>query len=65
MLQKIRKLLAEKGQGVVEYTLLLGVVVIITVGLFGKGSLATTFRSTLSGIMAQFTQYNSAYSSSS
>lgn len=65
MLQKIRKLFSEKGQGIVEYVLLLGFVALVTFGLFGDGSLTATFKNTLKGIMAQFTQYNDVYNSNS
>ena len=64
LLKKFRKFLSETGQGVVEYALLIGFVAVITVGLFGTDSeegLKETFRSTLSGIMGQFTQFNESY----
>ena len=65
MLQKIRKLFSEKGQGIVEYALILGFVAIVTVGLFGENSLKSTFTNTLKGIMAQFTKYNETPSETS
>ena len=58
MLQKIRKFFSDKGQGVVEYALLLGFVAVITVALVNDGGLKDTFKGTLSGIMHQFTQFN-------
>ena len=58
MLQRIRKLFSHKGQGIVEYALILGFVAVVTVGLFGDNSLTATFRNTLSGIMDNFTKYN-------
>lgn len=66
MLQKIRKLLTQKGQGVVEYALLLGFVAVVTVGIVtgDDNSLKTTFKNTLKGIMAQFTTFNDSFPTS-
>ena len=64
MLQKIYKRLRRKGQGVVEYALLLGVVAVIVVGFTTEKGLIKTFRTTLSNVVGQFTTFNSAYSSS-
>lgn len=61
MLKKLRKRFAQKGQGVVEYALILGFVAVVTVGLFGPDSLKSTFTNTLKGIMGQFTKYNGDY----
>lgn len=44
MLKKIRELLIEKGQGIVEYALILGFVAIIAVGLLGGSGLADTVK---------------------
>ena len=63
MLQKIYQRLKQKGQGVVEYALLLGVVAVLVVGFVSKGGLTETFGKTLSNIVGQFTTFNSAYSS--
>ena len=62
MFQKIRKLLADKGQGVVEYALLLGFVAVITVAMVSgdDDSLKNIFTKTLKGVMSQFTKFNSA-----
>lgn len=63
MLQKFRRFLADKGQGVVEYALILGFVAVITVVMFKSGGLKETFTGTLSGIMNQFTKFNDSFSS--
>ena len=65
MLKKIYERLKQKGQGVVEYALLLGVVAVILVGFTGDNGLIQTFRTTLSNVVGQFTTFNSAYSSGS
>ena len=54
MLQKIRARLKQKGQGVVEYALLLGFVAIVTVGLFTNDGLYTKFLTTLQSITNRF-----------
>ena len=56
MLQKIRKLFSQKGQGIVEYALLLGFVAVITVVLFGgdDGGLMEVFKTTLREILEKF-----------
>lgn len=63
MLKKIRECLSQRGQGIVEYALILGFVAVVTVGLFSNDGLKDTFRETLASIMNQFTKYNAAYSS--
>lgn len=65
MLKKIYERLKQKGQGVVEYALLLGVVAVLVVGFVAEGGLTDTFRTTLSNVVGQFTTFNSAYSSGS
>ena len=52
----IRKKSSEKGQGVVEYALMLGFVAVITVGLFGgeDGGLMEVFKTTLRDILDKF-----------
>lgn len=53
MFQKIQKLIQkfkEKGQGVVEYALVLGVVAIIAVYLVGQGKLQDRAKSALDNI---------------
>ena len=61
MLKKIYLRLKQKGQGVVEYALLLGVVAILTLAFFQEGGLTETFGKTLSNIVGHFTRFNDAY----
>ena len=61
MLKKIREFVSQKGQGVVEYALLLGFVAVVVVGLTGSDGLSQTLRETLEAIMNQFTRHNAAY----
>lgn len=63
MLQKIYQRLKQKGQGVVEYALLLGVVAVLVVGFVSKGGLTETFGKTLKNVVGHFTTFNDAYSS--
>ena len=63
MLKKFYGRLKRKGQGVVEYALLLGLVAVILVGFTKDDGLIETFRTTLSNIVGHFTTFNSAYSS--
>ena len=58
MLQKIRARLKQKGQGVVEYALLLGFVAIVTVGLISKDGLYTTFQTTLQSLTTRITAFS-------
>lgn len=60
MLKKFYKLFAQKGQGIVEYALLLGFVAIITCVLYSgaDGGLMGAFKKALLGVMGQFTQFN-------
>lgn len=62
MLKKIYKRLKRKGQGVVEYALLLGLVAVLVVSFATNNGLISTFRTTLSNVVDQFTTFNSAYS---
>lgn len=64
MLKKIRRFFSKKGQGLVEYALLLGFVAIVTVGLFTNDGLYTKFRTTLQSIANRFTTFNEHYGSS-
>ena len=64
MLQKIRARLKQKGQGIVEYALLLGFVAIVAVGLVSSDGLYATFQSTLQSITNRFTTFNEYYGSS-
>ena len=61
MLKKFREFFAQKGQGIVEYALILGFVAIVTTALISDGGLKETFTNTLHGIMNQFTQFNGSY----
>ena len=47
MLKKIKELLKEKGQGIVEYALILGFVAVIAVILVSNGSLETTVKANI------------------
>ena len=60
MLQKILKIFSQKGQGIVEYVLLISFVAVITFGLFNgeDGGLAGVFKDTLHSIMEHFTKFN-------
>lgn len=53
MLKKIREFLSQKGQGVVEYTLLLGVVTVIAVGVFDGSNLKASIQNAVN-IMKEF-----------
>ena len=64
MLKKIYERLKQKGQDVVEYALLLGLVAVLTLAFFQEGGLTDSFGKTLKNIVGQFTTFNSAYSSS-
>ncbi|MBQ6297949.1 MAG: hypothetical protein IJK81_09740 [Selenomonadaceae bacterium] len=61
MLKKIREYFAQKGQGVVEYALLLGFVAVIAVAFTGSDNFIGIFRRTLGNIVSQFTTFNEAY----
>ena len=54
MLQKIRKFLTQKGQGVVEYALLLGVVAVIVAILYDGVALPDAFATALRNILEKF-----------
>ena len=54
MLQRICKFFSEKGQGVVEYALLLGVVAVIVAILYDKVALPEAFAGTLRHILEKF-----------
>ena len=61
MLKKIYQRLKQKGQGVVEYALLLGVVAVLVVGFLTEDGLVNTFRTTLKNVVGHFTRFNDAY----
>ena len=62
-MRKIREFFTRKGQGVVEYALLLGVVAVLVVGFTTSDGLIETFKTTLSNVVGHFTTFNSAYES--
>ena len=64
MLKKIYERLKQKGQGVVEYALLLGLVAVIIVGFTTNDGLIYQIRTALTNVTNQFMTFNSAYSSS-
>ena len=47
MLKKIREFLKEKGQGVVEYALILGFVAVLAVALIGSSGLQTSSKNNI------------------
>lgn len=51
----------EKGQGVVEYALLLGVVAILVVGFTTDDGLIESFTKAVKNIISQFELHNSEY----
>ncbi|MBQ3336543.1 MAG: hypothetical protein IJS69_01060 [Selenomonadaceae bacterium] len=61
MLKKIYQRLKQKGQGVVEYALLLGLVAVIVVGFTTDKGLISTFQTTLENVVGHFTTFNKAY----
>lgn len=63
MLKKIREYFSQKGQGVVEYALLLGFVAVIAVAFTSSDFLIEPIRTALENIRDQFTTFNAAYSS--
>lgn len=63
MLKKIRKCFSNKGQGTVEYALLLGFVAVILVAFGSSDGLIEPIRTALNNIKEQFTTFNEAYSS--
>ena len=50
MLKKIKELLKEKGQGIVEYGLILGFVAIVAVSLFASGGLKEKVSGTMGAV---------------
>ena len=54
----MKKFFQEKGQGVVEYALLLGLVAVIVVGITTDKELPKTFRETFEKVVDQITKYN-------
>ncbi len=62
MLKKIYERLKQKGQGVVEYALLLGLVAVILVGFTTNDGLIHQVRTALTNVTDHFTKFNSAYS---
>ena len=65
MLKKIREYFSQKGQGTVEYALLLGFVAILTVSLVSSNNLKDEVKTALQNITSQFRTFNAAYSSAS
>lgn len=63
MLKKIREFFSQKGQGTVEYALLLGFVAVILVAFGSSDGLIEPIRTALNNIKEQFTTFNEAYSS--
>lgn len=63
MLKKIREFFSQKGQGAVEYALLLGFVAIVLVAFSSSDGLIEPIRTALNNIKEQFTTFNSAYGS--
>ena len=61
MFKKIREFFAQKGQGVVEYALLLGVVAIITLALFNEGGFVEALSKAFSNVTKQVTKFNAAF----
>lgn len=61
MLQKIRELLKEKGQGIVEYAMILGFVAVVAIGLLGSDGLKKQVSTALTNITGQFTTLNKEY----
>lgn len=61
MLQKIRELLKEKGQGIVEYAMILGFVAVVAIGLIGNDGLKKQVSTALTNITSQFTTLNKGY----
>lgn len=61
MLQKIRELLKEKGQGIVEYAMILGFVAVVAIGLLGSDGLKKQVSTALTNITSQFTTLNKEY----
>ena len=63
MLKIFREFVSQKGQGIVEYALLLGFVAIVMLVLFANDGLITTFQNALRETVNLFITRNSAYSS--
>lgn len=61
MLKKIYQRLKQKGQGVVEYALLLGLVAVILVGFTSNNGLINNVKTALKNVVEQFTTFNEAY----
>lgn len=51
MLKKIRELISEKGQGVVEYALILGFVAILAVSLIGGSGLVKAVQDNIDNVV--------------
>ena len=60
----MKKFFREKGQGVVEYALLLGLVAVLVVGITTDKDLLETFRETFEKVVDQFTNFNKAFDTS-
>ena len=63
--KKIKELFEEKGQGVVEYALILGVVAILAVTLIQKGNLDGTIEQSLGDVDAAGYKIHTDYTTAS
>lgn len=61
MLQKIRQITKEKGQGIVEYAMILGFVAVVAIGLLGSDGLKKQVSTALTNITSQFSTLNKEY----
>lgn len=59
MLQKIQKFLSQKGQGIVEYAMVLGFVAVLAIGLWQSGLFAST-QSTFENVTDKVSTVNEA-----
>ena len=64
MLQNFRKFLAEKGQGIVEYAMVLGFVAILAVGLWNS-SLFDQSKGLFNQVSTQFSKVNESVKNTS
>ena len=60
MLQKLKEFFDEKGQGIVEYALILGFVAIIALFMFSNGGLKTAVSNGFSGVSSELNQMNAS-----
>lgn len=57
----MKKFFREKGQGVVEYALLLGLVAVLVVGITTDKEFFEAFQETFDKVVEQITNYNNFY----